>query len=185
VTRGVGAIGSEPAKTAETMQIAILVAAAENGVIGADGGIPWRLPDDQKHFKALTLGHSLVMGRRTYESIGRLLPDRTTIVVSGDRALAIDGAHVVGSLEEAFALARRAGETDLFVVGGERVYRDALPFANRIHLTRVHTDIGGDTRFPGADELERAGFRLVEQRPHPRDARHDHAFTFEQWARGD
>jgi len=160
-----------------------VVAAAENGTIGAAGDIPWRLPDDQRRFKSLTLGHCIVMGRRTHESIGRLLPGRTTIVVSRDPALAIEGAHVASSLEAALDFARSRGETEVFVVGGERVYAEALPIADRIHLTRVHADIPGDTVFPDPAALARSGYRLAESEIHGADARHAHAFTFERWER--
>lgn len=167
------------------MEITIVVAAAENDVIGAGGGIPWRLPDDQRRFKSLTLGHHIVMGRRTHESIGRLLPGRTTIVVSRDPALRIEGAHVAPDLATAVTFARDAGETELFVVGGERVYAEALPVADRIELTRVHAHVSGDTRFPSVDALEHAGFRLGDAHRHPADDRHAHAFTFERWARAE
>ncbi len=165
------------------MRVSIVVAAAENGTIGADGGIPWKLPDDQRHFKALTTGHHIVMGRRTHESIGRLLPDRTTIIVSRDPDYRVPGAHTAHGLEAALEVARDAGESEVFVVGGERLYALALPFADRIHLTRVHARIVGDTRFPVADELDRAGFMLESAEPRSRDARHDHDFTFELWRR--
>jgi dihydrofolate reductase len=165
------------------VDISIIVAAAENGTIGDAGGIPWRLPDDQKHFKALTLGHCIVMGRLTHESIGRLLPGRTTIVVSRDPSLRITGAHVAPSVAAAIERARASGESELFVVGGERIYAEALPLADRIHLTRVHAEVPGDTRFPDEAALARAGFRLIDERPHPADARHAHAFTLQRWER--
>lgn len=165
------------------MKVSIVVAAAQNGTIGADGDIPWKLPDDQRHFKRLTTGHHVVMGRRTHESIGRLLPGRTTIVVSRDRHYRVPGAHTAAGLDEAFEIARAAGESEVFVVGGERLYALALPVAERIHLTRVHAAVDGDTRFPLADELDRAGFVLVESDHHARDARHAHDFTFELWRR--
>lgn len=165
------------------MDVTILVAAAENGTIGAGGDIPWKLPDDQRRFKALTTGHHIVMGRLTHESIGRLLPGRTTIVVSRDPRYRVPGAHVASGLDAALDFARAAGETEVFVVGGERLYALALPVADRIHLTRVHATIPGDTHFPDARHLERAGFRLAETAHHDRDERHAHAFSFECWQR--
>jgi len=168
------------------MQVSIVVAAAENDVIGDRGDIPWKLPDDQRHFKTLTLGHHIVMGRLTYQSIGRLLPGRTTIVISSRRGYGIAGAHVVASLDAALDAASRAGETEVLVVGGERIYALALPVATHIHLTRVHAEIPGDTRFPDREALARAGFTLREAEPHAADERHAHAFTFEHWeASGD
>jgi dihydrofolate reductase len=165
------------------VEITLVVAAAENGTIGAGGGIPWRLPEDQKRFKALTLGHCIVMGRRTYESIGRLLPGRTTIVVSRDPAFTVVGGHVARSLDDALDHARSAGETEVFVVGGERIYVEALARADRIHLTRIHAEIPGDTVFPSAAELARTGYRLVAEEPHTADLRHAHPFTFQRWER--
>lgn len=165
------------------MKVSIVVAAAENGTIGAGGGIPWKLPDDQRHFRLLTTGHHIVMGRRTHESIGRLLPGRTTIVVSRNPDYRVPGAHTADGLDAALAIARGAGESEVFVVGGERLYALALPVAERIHLTRVHATFEGDSRFPMADSLDRAGFVLEDAEPHARDARHAHDFTFERWRR--
>lgn len=165
------------------MQVTIVVAAAENGTIGADGGIPWRLPEDQRRFKALTTGHHIVMGRRTHESIGRLLPNRTTIVVSRDPDYTVPGALTATGLDAALEIARGANESEAFVVGGQRLYTLALALADRIELTRVHAAIPGDTRFPGPAELERAGFVLDETDPHAGDDRHAHDFTFERWVR--
>ncbi len=123
------------------VEIVVVVAAAGNRVIGRDGGLPWRLPTDLAHFKALTMGLPIVMGRRTHASIGRPLPGRHTIVVSRDRDLALDGVEVVGSLEAALAAGRRVarerGVGAVAVVGGAEIYALALPLADRIELTEV------------------------------------------------
>ncbi len=122
-------------------EIVLVVAAARNRVIGRDGDLPWRLPSDLKHFKALTMGRPMVMGRRTFASIGRPLPGRTTVVVSRDPTYAIDGASTATSLDAALALAaevaRRDGVDEVMVVGGGEIYAQALPFADRIELTEV------------------------------------------------
>jgi dihydrofolate reductase len=128
----------------------LVAAVADNGVIGADGDIPWRIPADFAHFKALTLGGVLVMGRATYESIGRPLPGRTTIVLTRDPAWTAAGVQIASSLDEALALA--AG--DVFVAGGSAVYAAALPVATHQVLTEVHASPAGDTRYPEFDRDE-------------------------------
>ena len=130
------------------MIISIIVAVAENGVIGSDNRLPWRLPDDLKRFKALSLGKPVVMGRRTFESIGRPLPGRTNIVVSRQPGLAIEGAIVAPSLDAALAAAGAVPE--VVVIGGADIFRQALPRTDTIHLTRVHARVAGDVLFPGA-----------------------------------
>lgn len=158
------------------MRISLIVALAENGVIGRDGDLPWRLPDDLKRFKALTTGHHILMGRKTWASIGRALPNRTNLVLSRQRDFAAEGANVVHDMQTAIDTARRAGETELFIIGGEAVYKLALPVAHRLYLTRVHARIDGDVRFPPFDQKH---FRLIERTVHAADEKHEHAFTFE------
>ncbi len=168
------------------MQVTIVVACAQGGVIGADGAIPWRLPDDQQYFKRITLGHCIVMGRGTHESIGRLLPGRTTIVVSRNPEYAVPGASVVQSMEAAFAVARAAEETEVFVVGGAQIYALALPYATRLHLTRVDARLEGDVRFADPTRAAASGptaWRQSSVEPHAVDARHAHAFAIEVWDR--
>lgn len=160
------------------MSLAIVVAVAENGVIGRAGGLPWSLPDDLRHFKRLTIGHTLIMGRRTFESIGRPLPDRRTIVLSRNPAYRPAGVAVAPTLAAALATGDR--DQDRFVVGGASVYAEALPLADRVYLTRVHAAPAGDTRFPS---LDRRAWSLVDAIPHPADARHAFAFTIETFAR--
>jgi dihydrofolate reductase len=129
--------------------VTIVAAVARNGVIGVDGGLPWHLPDDLRRFKELTLGHVLVMGRKTYESIGRPLPGRTTVVVTRNPQWdpGAPGVHVAATVEEAVDAAA-AIDPDVFVVGGAEVYRAALPLADRLELTLVDAEPDGDTRFP-------------------------------------
>jgi dihydrofolate reductase len=129
--------------------VTIVAAVARNGVIGVDGGLPWHLPDDLRRFKELTLGHVLVMGRKTYESIGRPLPGRTTVVVTRNPQWdpGAPGVHVAATVEEAVDAAA-AIDPDVFVVGGAEVYRAALPLADCLELTLVDAEPDGDTRFP-------------------------------------
>lgn len=165
------------------MRVSLVVAASENGVIGSSGGIPWRLPDDQQIFKKLTMNHCILMGRKTHESIGRLLPGRTTLVLSRRTDLTIEGAHVVASLSDAESLALDLNEEELFVVGGEAVYALALPQADRIYMTRVHAEIEGDVHMPAPRDLSELGFERVRAEPHQRDERNQYDFTFECWQR--
>jgi dihydrofolate reductase len=144
----------------------IVVAVARNGVIGRDNALPWRLPADLAHFKKVTMGHPVVMGRRTYESIGKPLPGRKNIVVSRNRALAAPGCTVVASLEEAWRAAGDAGE--VCVIGGTTLFREALPLADAIHLTEVEANIEGDTYFPAFD---RKDWDTREVARHPADDR--------------
>ena len=127
-------------------RLSLIVAVARNGVIGKDNRLPWRIPEDLKRFRALTMGHHIIMGRRTWESIGRPLPGRTSVVVTRNRDYVATGALVVHSLED--ALAQCTGDEAVFVIGGAEIYANALPLAERIYLTRIHADYAGDTFFP-------------------------------------
>jgi dihydrofolate reductase len=158
--------------------LSIIVAVANNGVIGSGNQLPWRLPDDLKRFKALSLGKPVVMGRKTYDSIGQPLPGRLNIIVSRQRDLQIAGCQVVSSVAEAIAAAGSAPE--IVIVGGADIYRQVLPQVATIHLTRVHADIPGDVLFPKLAENE---WREVATEYHPADERHAHAFTFSTLAR--
>jgi dihydrofolate reductase len=153
--------------------LSVVVAADERGGIGRDGGLPWHLPEDLKRFKALTMGKPIVMGRRTWDSIGRPLPGRRSIVVSRQAGLEIAGAEVVGSLERALQLAADAPE--VCVIGGAELYRLALPSAEFVHLTRVHATVEADTFLPALDPSE---WQEVSSERHPADARHAHPYSF-------
>lgn len=153
--------------------LSIIVAVADNGVIGSGNRLPWRLPDDLKRFKALSLGKPIVMGRKTFDSIGRPLPGRLNVVISRQPGLEIPGCTVVTSIDAALAAAQPAPE--IVIVGGADIYRQVLPKVQVIHLTRVHADVAGDVMFP---ELNPAEWREVAKEYHPTDERHAHAFTF-------
>ena len=164
------------------MRISIVVAAACNGVIGRGGQIPWRLPDDQRFFKHLTTGHCVVMGRKTYESIGRPLPRRENLILSRRPIDAAPGLRGFSDLESAIAWARARDFEECFVVGGEAVYREALKLADRVYRTVVEAEPEGDVFFPSLDET---GWRCIRREPHAADERHAHAFTIETWERAD
>jgi dihydrofolate reductase len=153
--------------------ISLIAAMAQNGTIGRDNGLPWRLADDLKRFKTLTMGKPLLMGRKTYESVGRPLPGRTNIVLTRDRDWRADGVVVVRSLGQALSFARDAEE--LIAIGGAEIYRLLMPFARRLYLTLVHAEIPGDTFFPDFDSTQWAD---VECHSHPADERNAYAFTF-------
>lgn len=153
--------------------ISIIVAASENDVIGRQGDLPWRLSDDLKHFKAITMGKPIVMGRKTWESIGRPLPGRQNIVITRQGGFAAEGCDVVASLDEAIASAGDADE--IVVIGGSQIYALALPLADRIYLTRVHADVEGDASFPAVDATR---FCLVADEHHDADERNEFAFSF-------
>lgn len=132
--------------------LSLIVAHADQGVIGINNQLPWRLPEDLKRFKALTMGHHIIMGRKTYASLGRLLPGRQTVIVSRDTQLQVDGAIVVHSMKA--ALAACAGDTEPFLIGGAELYALGLPYVTRLYITRVHLQVAGDAFFPEIDPLE-------------------------------
>ena len=156
------------------MLVSIIVAAAANGTIGRDGDLPWRLPADLRFFKRVTMGHHLVMGRRTWASIGRPLPGRTMVVLTRDPGLEIPGVTVVHALSDALELARAAGDPEAFVIGGAEVFARALPLADRLYLTRVYADVEGDVRFP---ELDERAWVEVAREEHAADEQHAFAFA--------
>ena len=153
-------------------RIAIIAALARNRVIGRGNRLPWHLPDDLRHFKRLTLGRPIIMGRRTWESLPGLLPDRTHLVVTRDPSYRAAGAVVVGSLDEALGA---AGGEEALVVGGAQLYALALPRASRLYLTLVDAEVEGDVFFPAMDP---AAWREVAREPHAADERHAYPFAF-------
>lgn len=138
----------------------LIAAVAANGVIGSDGGLPWRLPEDLRHFKRMTQGHAVIMGRRTWESIGKPLPGRRNVVVTRQAGYAAAGAGVAPSLKAALALCKE--QEIVFVIGGAGLYRAALPLADGLLLTEIHRDFEGDTRFP---EFDRRQWRETDRLP--------------------
>ena len=184
------------------MKISLIVAMTSDRVIGKDGGLPWRLPADLKYFRDTTLGHVVVMGRKTYESVGKPLPGRTNIVVTRAPHFAAPGCHVVPSPTEALRVARRClqeaaaagtergaaatrdcclqatGDSaiqEIMILGGAEIYRAFLPRADRLYMTLVHADVAGDTYFP---EFDWNDWREAKRSEHSADARNPYAYTF-------
>ncbi len=162
------------------MILSCIAAVAENGVIGKNNELPWRLSEDLKRFKRLTVGHVMIMGRKTFESIGRPLPNRVSIIITRNTAYEARGTVVVHSVREAIRRAQRTeqtaqGEREAFVIGGEAIFRDALPSCSRLYLTRVHTEALGNVRFP---EIDPARWRPLDEESRPADENNDHATTF-------
>lgn len=181
------------------MIVSIIVAAANNDVIGRDDNLPWRLSSDLKRFKKITMGHPIIMGRKTYESIDRLLPGRTTIIVTRNRNYQVPGALIAGSVDEALGMARQVmaetrsndgsaenaresdrPSTECFVIGGAEIYRHAFPLADRIYLTRVDADPQGDTWLP---DLDWSQFRMISEQPVPADSRNEFPSVFQVFER--
>lgn len=156
-------------------QITLVVAVADNGVIGADGGMPWHLPADLAHFRRITMGKPVLMGRLTWESIGRPLPGRLNLVLTGNPSWRAEGATRVGSLDDALEVAAAHGARELMVIGGAHVYEEALPRARRIHLTKVHCEPWGDTLFP---ELDPQDWREIARQERQSDGKNPYDLTF-------
>ncbi len=157
------------------MPLTIIVAMSENRVIGRNGDLPWRLPEDLKRFKRLTTGHHVIMGRKTFETLGRPLPDRTNIVITRQQDFATAGdIRIAHSLEEAMGIAE--SDVEPFVLGGGEIYALALPLADRLEITIVHATIPGDTYFPEYDEND---WMLVADDRHEADGNHEYAFSFQ------
>ncbi|HSE98913.1 MAG TPA: dihydrofolate reductase [Blastocatellia bacterium] len=157
------------------MIISIIVAMDEKGGIGRDNRLPWRLSADLKKFKELTMGHHIILGRKTFESIGRPLPGRHSVIVTHQPGYIAEGCFVVHSLDDALRFAREQGENESFICGGAEIYAQALGRTDRIYLTRVHAVVGADTFFPEWDESE---WQVEESYHHPADEKNEHSFTF-------
>jgi dihydrofolate reductase len=159
--------------------LAVIVAAAENGVIGADNKLPWHLPEDLRYFKRITMGKPIVMGRKTFESIGRPLPGRTNIVISRNPGFSAEGIRVVASLEDALALAAEVaaaeGAQEVMVIGGAQVYQRALEQAQRLYLTRVHATVEGNAYLP---ELVWENWVERSRERHPASAENPYDYSF-------
>ncbi len=162
------------------MKVSLIAALDRNRGIGRDNELPWHLPDDLKHFKALTLGKPVLMGRRTAQSLGRALPGRTNLVMSRQGTAPFAGMRVVESLPQAVAVAETEGADELCVIGGGEIYALLLGQATDLYLTWVDTEVEADTRFPAFDPGD---WREVDSQPHPADERHAFAFRFVHYRR--
>ena len=154
--------------------INIVVAKASNNVIGAKNDLIWHLPNDLKHFKSLTSGHPIIMGRKTYESLGRPLPNRTNIVVTRDQNWNAEGIEIVSSLSKAIEVAKTIAD-DIYVIGGGNIYKQAMEFTDILYITEVHHEFDGDTYFPEIDNDE---WEEVEREDFKKDEEHPYAYSF-------
>ena len=159
-------------------KITLIVAAAENNAIGKDNQMLWHLPNDFKYFKKNTLEHSVVMGRKTFDSIGKPLPDRRNIILTRNLRYSNEEADVANSVNEVMNYTR--DENEIFIIGGAEIYKQTLPLANKVLLTRVHTTINGDAYFP---ELLDHEWKLVSAEKHEKDEKHAFDYTFEVYER--
>ena len=155
----------------------MIAAASGNNVIGKDNDMLWRLPDDFKRFKALTTGHSIVMGRKTFESLPGILPNRTHVIVTRNADYKVDGCEVESTLKE--ALLSRA-DNDVFIIGGGEIYKQGIELADKIELTRVHANFEGDTFFP---EINLNEWKLTNEEFHDSDLKHQYSFTYQTYIR--
>lgn len=164
------------------MIISLLLAASENNVIGRDNQLPWHLPDDLKYFKNLTWGLPILMGRKTFDSIGKPLPGRKSIVITRDRDWQCKGVEVVHSIDDAIAKAEEVGAREIFVIGGAEIFHSSLPLARRIYLTRIHHHFEGDVFFPPIDTSE---WECTSSRFIASDEKNAFDHTYEVWDRMD
>jgi len=162
------------------MITSMIVAVAQNGVIGLDNQLIWHLPNDLKQFKRLTTGHPIIMGRKTFESIGKPLPNRTSIVITRSKEWAYEGVIVVHSMEEAIAAAQATQTEEAFVIGGAEIYRVAFPLANKLYLTEVKADFEGDAYFEPINPNE---WKEISRQSHSEDEKHSVPFDFVELVR--
>ena len=155
------------------MNLTIIAAMSENRVIGRDNDLAWHLPDDLKRFKELTKGHHVIMGRKTYESVGRPLPNRTNIVVTAQRDYKAPGCIIVNTLKE--AIQKAENDSQPYVIGGGKIYEQALALSDTLELTHIHAQVEGDTYFP---EVDTTKWQIVAKESHPADEKHEFAFDF-------
>lgn len=171
------------------MTITLIAAAAENNALGKDNDLVWHLPDDFKRFKAITSGHFIIMGRKTFESFPKPLPNRTHIIITRQKEYQVpEGCLVVASIEEAIKLAvtsslssraesrdKKPQNDEVFIIGGGEIYKQSIALADKIELTRVHTEVEADTFFP---EIDSSNWKLLQEEYHPKDEKHKYDFTY-------
>jgi dihydrofolate reductase len=162
------------------MIISQIVAVANNNVIGKDNDLIWRLPADLKHFKNITMGHCMLMGRKNFDSIGRALPGRTTIIITRNKDYKIAGCHTVFSIEEGISLAKSLNEKELMIIGGGQIYEQSLGLTSKVYYTSVHETFDGDTFYP---ELSDTEWVLGNEEKHLGDEKNKHDYTFKEFIR--
>lgn len=158
------------------MTLTLIAAAAENNALGKDNDLVWHLPDDFKRFKQITSGHYIIMGRKTFESFPKPLPNRTHVIISRQKDYTAEGCIVVNSLDDAIAACPQ--DEEVFIIGGGEIYRQSIERADKIELTRVHTSVEADAFFPEIDSNE---WELVNEDYHPKDDRHKFDFTYKTY----
>lgn len=157
-----------------------IVAASENNIIGAEGELPWRLPDDFKYFKNTTWSMPVIMGRNTYESLKKDLPGRINIVLTKKTDWKADKVTVAHDIKQAIEIARQCDTKEIFIIGGGEIFKQTLPDVGRIYLTRVHTTVEGDTSYP---EINKAEWTQIKSDSFPADEKNNFSYTFEVWER--
>ncbi|HAP00628.1 MAG TPA: hypothetical protein DCQ93_01770 [Bacteroidetes bacterium] len=157
------------------MIVSMIVAAAQNDVIGKDNKLPWHLPGDMKYFKRMTSGHCVIMGRKTYEALGKPLPNRTNIIITRQEDFAVEGCWVVNDLQHAIDVANNANEEECFIIGGGDIFIQAIVWADRIYLTRIHQSFEGDTLFPALNLVD---WKEVSNEKHLPDEKNKYAYSF-------
>lgn len=162
------------------MIVSAIVAVAENGVIGKDNDIPWRLSNDLKYFKRTTLNHHIITGRNNYLSIGRPLPKRTNVIITRNPYYAVDGCLIAHSVEEALQIALDNGEEEAFIIGGAKIYELSMGYWDRLYLTNVHASVEGDVMFP---ELDMEEWELISSEAHKADEKNEFDYTFNIYER--
>ena len=162
------------------MMISLIVAVAENNVIGKDNKLPWHLPADLKYFKQTSAGHPVIMGRGTFESLGKPLPGRTNIIITRQQHYKADGCIITDSLETAIAFARETGTDEAFILGGGDIFRQSMFLAHRIYLTRIFHNFEGDTFFP---ELNAVDWKLISEKLQSPDEKNKYSFSFQVFER--
>ena len=160
------------------MRISIIVAFDENHLIGKDNALPWHLPADLKHFKSITMGHHMIMGRKTFESIGKPLPGRVSVVITRQKNLEFEGCITVHSFEE--ALEKIKSEDEIFIIGGAEIFKYSLPLATDLYITQIHHKFDGDTYFP---EIEASKWKEVSRSDHFADEKNNWDYSFIQYTR--
>ncbi|MDB4834998.1 dihydrofolate reductase [Cyclobacteriaceae bacterium] len=160
------------------MKIAQIVAVSTNLAIGKDNDLIWRLPADLKHFKNITMGHCMLMGRKNFESIGRALPGRTTIIVTRDQNYTQEGCHVVHSIDQGIELAKSLQEEELMIIGGGQIYEQTLPLTSKVYYTEVHEEFEADTFYPKLDSLN---WEVMDEVTHQKDEKNKFDYTFKTY----
>lgn len=158
------------------MKLSLIAALGTNNVIGRDNQVPWYLPTDLRRFKMLTMGHHLIMGRKTFESVGRPLPGRVNVIITRNEDWSFEGVRIVHTLEDAVRIAASAGDDEAFVAGGAEIYALAMHRADRMYLTRVHAEVEGDTWFPEFDDVSE--WKLTDAEHFEADERNEYPFSF-------